>query len=359
MPEPQRDLEDTREQLRKWFATKLPKAQDLEIANLAGPGTTGFSNDTLMLDLAWKQEGWQRREGLVVRIKPTGFQVFPEYDLGLQFRVMGQLARHGVPVPKMFWQEEEDGVLGAPFYVMERVEGRIPTDNPTYHTGGWMTEIPPEDRTAIWWSGLETMARIHRLDWKAAGFEFLDTPESEKTPLERQLDYYRRYFEWTRTDKPQPTIKRAFEWLERNQPRSEPVGLCWGDSRLGNMIFRDNRCVAVLDWEMVALGNPEQDFAWWLFLDDHHSVGLGAERLAGIPPREQSIARYQEWTGIEVKHLEYYQVFAALRFGVIMIRVAQRMAVAGLLPADSTFESNNTPTQMLAKMLNLPPPDQA
>jgi aminoglycoside phosphotransferase (APT) family kinase protein len=135
MPEPQRDLERTREQLSKWFATKLPKARDLEIANLAGPGTTGFSNDTLMLDLSWKEEGRQRREGLVVRIKPTGFQIFPEYDLGLQFRVMDLIARRDVPVPKMFWEEEGDGVLGAPFYVMERVEASRPWRASTGSTG--------------------------------------------------------------------------------------------------------------------------------------------------------------------------------------------------------------------------------
>uniref|UniRef100_UPI00202888D2 phosphotransferase n=1 Tax=Caballeronia sp. ATUFL_F1_KS39 TaxID=2921766 RepID=UPI00202888D2 len=84
-------------------------------------------------------------------------------------------------------------------------------------------------------------------------------------------EYYRRYLAWASDGKPQPTVDAGLAWLLANQPQDEPVGLSWGDARVGNMIFSDARCVAVLDWEMVALGNPEQDLGWWLFLDWHHS----------------------------------------------------------------------------------------
>ena len=82
-----------------------------------------------MLALASTREGARTEAGIVVRIQPTGYQVFPEYDLSLQYRVMKILGEQSsIPVPRMFWMEEDESVLGAPFYVMERVEGRIPSE---------------------------------------------------------------------------------------------------------------------------------------------------------------------------------------------------------------------------------------
>jgi len=125
------------------------------------------------------------------------------------------------------------------------------------------------------------------------------------------------------------------------------------------MIFREGRCVAVLDWEMVSLGSPEADLAWFLFLDRHHSEGVGTPRLPGFPSREATVERYAERTGHAPRHLHYYEVFAAFRFSVIMIRLAQQLQVLGLLPADSDFETNNIPSRLLARLLDLPPPAEA
>ena len=133
------------------------------------------------------------------------------------------------------------------------------------------------------------------------------------------------------------------------------MSLVWGDSRIGNMIFRDFRCVAVLDWEMVTLGNPIEDLGWWLFVDRHHSEGLEAPRLPGFPSREQTVARYEERVGRRVENLEYYEIFAGFRFGVIMIRLAQQMVEYGLMPAESDFETNNIVTRLLAKLLDTAP----
>ncbi len=358
MPErPGRDLDATRERLTAWLACKLPAAQDLALSPLSGPSATGFSNDTLLFDATWTADGQTHTRGLVVRVQPTGLTVFPEYDMARQFRVMEILGRTDVPVPRVLWLEDDAQVLGAPFYVMERVEGRIPTDTPPYHMGGWMTEIAPEERAAIWWSGLETMARLHRLDPAAHGMGFLDLPPPGATALDRQLNYYERFLTWAARGRPQPTCEPALQWLQRHRPRHpEPVGLCWGDARIGNMIFRDGTCVAVLDWEMATLGNPEQDLAWFLFLDRHHSEGCSVPRLPGFPSRAESVARWEACTGRTARHLDYYEVFAAFRFAVIMIRVAQQLTAHGLFPPDSDFETNNTVTALLARILDLPPP---
>jgi aminoglycoside phosphotransferase (APT) family kinase protein len=152
--------------------------------------------------------------------------------------------------------------------------------------------------------------------------------------------------------RPKPLLERGLAWVRAHAPRDEPVVLSWGDARVGNMIFDDAmRCVGVLDWEMAALGSPELDFAWFLFIDRHHSEGLGVERLEGFPSREASIARWQELTGFEGKHLFYYEVFAALRFAVIMARIAQQMMHYGALPPDSTFETENPCARLLGRLL--------
>ena len=352
MPLPRRNLEVTHEQFAPWVTSRLPHAQDVRVSEFSGSGTTGFSNDTLLFDLSWREDGRERSESLVLRIEPAGLRVFPEYDLGLQFGIMQALAGTDIPVPRMLWRERDSATLGNPFYVMERIEGRIPDDNPPYHTAGWMTEIAPEERAAIWWSGVENLARIHRLDWRALAL--LPVPAAGKTPLEMQLDYYERYVAWSGLTENEgfPLAKTGLNWLRRHQPRErEPVALCWGDSRLGNMIFRDGRCVAVLDWEMATLGNPAQDLAWWLFFDEHHSAGVGAPRLSGLPDREETIARYRELSGIDPQHLDYYDIFACFRFTAILGRLGQQLKQHGVLPPESDFEVNNTSSRMLEARL--------
>ena len=355
----QRDLEQDRARLTDWLRRRLPEASDLRITDLVAPQSSGFSNDTLLFDLAFTQNGKPQREALVVRIEPMGEKVFPEYDLGLQYRTMQMLAATDVPVPRLRWIEPDDrSVLGGAFYVMHQVRGRVPTDQPPYHAGGWMTEATPAERAAIWWGGVEMLVRIHRLDYRALGFQFLEQPQLGATPLDWQIAYYERYLEWAARGRPQPTAEAAFEWLKRHKPSGEPTGLCWGDARIGNIIFDGTTPAAVLDWEMVTLGSPEMDLGWSIFLDRHHSEGLEVPRLEGFPSYAETVARYEALSGHRVRHLEYYQVFAGFRFAVIMARIAQQMVIYGVMdePSGREFELNNTVTRLLAKLLDLPSP---
>lgn len=351
-----RDLEATRADFAAWLGRTLPDARNLEVSELTAPGATGFSNDTLFFELAYDGAEGRVEESLVLRIQPTENQVFPHYDLGNQIRCMQLLESTDVPVARVLWYEPDSGTLGAPFYVMARIEGKIPTDNPPYHVGGWVTEAPESERASMWWSGIEALATIHRIDWREAGFGYLDETGGERTPLAVQLDQYRRFLAWAAGGKPQPVCDPALAWLEANAPDGEPTTLNWGDARIGNMIFAEGRCAAVLDWEMVTIGSPEADLAWFLFLDEHHSLGVNVPRLPGFPSKEESIARYAELTGHTPRHPAYYEAFAAFRFSVIMIRLAHQFKALGILPEESDFDVNNIPSRMLAKMLGLPPP---
>jgi aminoglycoside phosphotransferase (APT) family kinase protein len=132
----------------------------------------------------------------------------------------------------------------------------------------------------------------------------------------------------------------------------------WGDARIGNIIFDGTRVAAVLDWEMVTVGSPEKDLAWAIFLDRHHSEGLGVPRLPGFPSYEEALAHYEALSGHRVRHLHYYQVFAGFRFAVVMMRIAQQLAHYGMMTAEQSraMEQNNTVTQLTAKLLGMPPP---
>jgi aminoglycoside phosphotransferase (APT) family kinase protein len=243
MPAPkERDLEQTRKQLEDWLATKLPDATGISVGELSGPSTSGFSSDTLIFDARWTENGTPVERGLVARLKPGGMTVFPEYDIAKQFHIQQTLAATDVPVVPMHWLEEDEAFLGSPFYVMGRVDGRIPTDNPPYHQGGWLLEATPAEREALWWNGIDALAAIHSLDWRAAGLDFLERPGA--TPQEAQLREYEHMHRWM-GGRPKKLIERGLAWARENAPRDdEPVVVSWGDSRIGNMIFQGPRCAS-------------------------------------------------------------------------------------------------------------------
>jgi aminoglycoside phosphotransferase (APT) family kinase protein len=357
----QRDLEQDAPKFEAWLRKQLGAATDVEMSSLVAPQSSGFSNETLLFDLSWREDGAERQQPMVVRIQPTGYQVFPEYDLGLQFRTMRRLAPTDVPVPEMFWLEEDDSsIFGAPFYVMGQVKGRVPTDNPPYHVGGWLTEATPAEREAIWLGGFDAMAKIHRLDIDATGFADLRRPELGANGLEQELAYYDDYFAWAARGKPQPVLEAARDWLGRHKPKDEPEVLVWGDARIGNIIFDDVTPAAVIDWEMVNVGSPLKDVAWSIFLDRHHSEGLGVPRLEGFPSYDDTLAYYTERSGFGTENLHYYLVYAGFRFGVIMARIAQQMVHYEVMTQEQgrEMEVNNTVTRLTATILELPPPGE-
>jgi aminoglycoside phosphotransferase (APT) family kinase protein len=355
----QRDLGEARPAIQRWLATKLPGASDIEVGEITSPSASGFSNETLLLDASWTEAGARRTDGLVIRVKPTRHTVFMESEFDAQFRVMSGLREHtDVPMPDMRWFEEDASWLGAPFYVMGRLDGSAPADSPPYTMEGFLFEATPEQQRTLWTTGIEAMAKVHNADWRGLGFEFLDKPERGKTGLDQQLAYYLEYYDWARQGSEQPIAQAALDWLLANKPEPDgrPDGLVWGDSRIGNILFNDFRPVAVLDWEMVTIGDPQEDLGWWIFLDKHMSDGLGLPRLTGLPSFEDTVTQWESLTGRKADHLFWYEVFAGFRFAVVMIRLSSLMVDFEVLPADTDMATNNVVTRLLADMLELPPP---
>jgi len=353
MPQPiGRDLKETHAKLVEWISAKLPEAERVRVETLRGPSDTGFSSDTLMFDLHTEQDGEVSSQELVLRLAPGGdFGVFPEYDVALQFNMMKALADTAVPAPRMLWLEEDSGPLGTPFYVMEKLDGLVPSDNPPYHTTGWIFESASEDRAKLWYSGLEAMAEVHKLDSRAPTFSFLKRPASGETPLEAQLRYWDDYLSWGMDRSRYPLLKKALDWLRVNQPSDEPSAICWGDSRISNQIFQAYEVVAVIDWEMVFIGNPEADLAWYITLDRCFTEGIGAERLEGFPDRAASIAHWEKCVGRRAEHFDYYELFAAWRFAAIISRLFLQMKHYEMLPRDATTDVDNFASQVLGRIL--------
>ncbi|MDP1805070.1 MAG: phosphotransferase family protein, partial [Acidimicrobiales bacterium] len=303
----ERDPRATRAALARWLEERTG-ASPVEVGEVTIPGLSGFSNETLLVDATWDGE----EHGLVIRVEPTGHTLFPAPALDAQVRVMQALGAEGsVPVPEVLWFEEDSSVLGARFLCMGRVDGQVPADNPGYHGEGWMPALEPDGQRRVWHSGIDTMARIHRLDRGALGLEWIP----EVAP-DAQLQLDREYRHFACGDVPYPAVDEALDRLAATvPPATDRPALCWGDSRIGNMIFgADQQVAAVLDWEMVTAGDPVQDLAWYLLLDRHHVMAFDVPRLPGLPSRAESIARWEEASGHSARHLEWYELLGAARY---------------------------------------------
>jgi len=340
------DIDGTRHKLEAWISSN--RGRDVRIEELSIPEATGMSNVTLLFDITWDEDGQQRSEPLVARLQPAIERpVFPDYDLSLQYEVMDAVGRcSDIPVPELCGLETDKSILGVQFYLMKRTEGRIPTDMPPYNMDGWMMhETSLERRQHLWRTSVDTMARYHQLDYQEMGFGKLLVPG--KTPLQQQLIYWENYLNWALEGAGHAIGQRALDWLQANQPNEEPTVLCWGDARLGNIIFKPSLdgIAAVLDWEMAVLGNPVQDLAWFNYLDATFAEGLGMPRLDGLPTYEQTIAQWEQASGFSARDYDYYQIFAGMRFGLIMSRI---MLATG---QDSEVQ-NSFACQLLEKYLD-------
>jgi aminoglycoside phosphotransferase (APT) family kinase protein len=346
--------------LTAWLSNVLPTAGDVQVSDVAIPGSSGLSNETLLFSAQWTENSQHHTERYVARVQPINPGVHPRYDLEAEAKLLRAVAVDGVvPVPRVHWYEPAASVLGAPFTVMDYIDGKVPADDPPYTFAGWVLDLSSKQRATLAENALAALAAIHQIDWKRLRLDFLDKPEHGTTGLDQQLGYIAHAYAWTAGSDRNPTIEAAFDWIRTNRPtQDEPLVLNWGDARIGNMLFTEDLAVAaVLDWEMAALASPEMDLGWWLFLQRHHTQGIGAPLPPGLFERDEVISRYQDLTGHEVRHIEFYEIFATLRGAIQMQRTGALMIEAGLLPPDSPIKTCNPANQLLAQLLNLPAPE--
>jgi aminoglycoside phosphotransferase (APT) family kinase protein len=257
----------------------------------------------------------------------------------------------------MYWLEEDRDIMGCTFYVMGRIPGTIASSNPPYHAAGLVFDATPERRKKLGLGAIEAMATIHQLDWENLGFAFLGTPAPGTTQsIDWELDYYERVLNWARQEE-QPVLAAALDYLRANKPNVENLSICWGDPRMQNIVFgKDDTVVAVLDWEMAFLGDPEADLAWFLLADWQASEGYGIPHTEGFPTREEMIKSWESLMDREVRNILYYDVMSAFKYGIVMMKAAKNLKAIGFLPEDHDMDLNNPATRRLASLLELSRP---
>ena len=320
-----RDLDELAGTLSTWLARQLPQASAIRIDNLDYPRGAGMSHETILFDAHWQEHATARSQGMVVRIKPKDFTVYPDNLFEEQYQLM-QLLHQGnhVRVAKVLWLEQDASILGNPFFVMEKMRGRVPVSYPPYAKSGWMTEATPDQRRKLWQGAVRQLAALQLVPVSEA--RFLEGPAHAREGLAQEWDKYERFVAWVQEKEPQPVLQAALDRLKRLWPANQPEGIVWGDARIGNMMFGDNfEVVGVMDWEQPSLGGALHDLAWFLCLSEtmHGKTAAHGATLEGMGSREETIALWQQVCGKSAADIEWYEDFTQLKMACTGVRIGQ------------------------------------
>lgn len=303
--------------LRAYLEERLPDlGGDLEVLQFPA----GYSNLTYLLRVGDRE--------LVLRRPPFGSEVATAHDMGREFRVLSALAPVWPKAPRPLLHCDDPGVLGAPFYVMERVRGVVLRSRPPAGV-----ELTPAVLAGLSGSFVETLAELHGLDYRAAGLEDLGRPEGY---VARQVHGWIRRYRAARTDDV-PEVEETAAWLAENLPPEDPsgarAGLLHNDFKYDNLVLAPDdltRVLAVLDWEMATVGDPWMDLgsslAYWIDPEDPDELRSPAvPHLTALPGnlrRSELVARYVDLTGREpVADPVFYFAYGQLKLAGIVQQI--------------------------------------
>jgi len=306
------------EVLRPWFAAHVAGATGapLEAELIAG----GRSNLTYVISDG--THDW------VLRRPPLGHVIQTAHDMRREYTVLAALGPTDVPVPEVL-AFGDDSVLGAPFYVMERVHGRI------LRTREEMASLSADEARACSTSLVDVLAALHSVDYQAAGLADFGRPDGF---LARNVARWGKQWQANKTHE-LPALEEVGRRLDTGLPESGPPAIVHGDYRLDNtMLAADDpgRIAAVLDWEMSTLGDPLTDVGLLLVYWGGGSqlATLTAQGVGDVPgffTREEVIARYAETSGRDVAHLDFYEVFAMYKLAIIVEGIQARFLMGKTL----------------------------
>lgn len=251
----------------------------------------------------------------VVRRPPLGHVLVTAHDMSREYRVISALRQTAVPVPQAVVLCDAPEVLGAPFYVMEHVEGR------PYRAADELAALGPERTRTVAMALVDTLVDLHAVDPADVGLHDFGRPDGF---LERQVRRWRKQFDASRT-RDVPGIEDLHEQLATSLPDSPAPAIIHGDYRLDNVLVDDDdRISAVLDWEMSTIGDPLTDLALLVAYSKREvplgaaAAGANASGAPGYPPVDEMVARYAQRSGRDVSGLHWYEAFAFFKLGVIL-----------------------------------------
>jgi aminoglycoside phosphotransferase (APT) family kinase protein len=282
---------------------------------------SGHSNLTYLIRAGQRE--------LVLRRPPIGAAIATAHDMSREHRMLSRLIRVYPRVPRPLLYCEDADVIGAPFYLMERVRGvilrilrgaRLPEG----------LEIDPTTMRALCTALIDNLAALHAVDLEQSGLAELGRPAGY---VERQVEgWTRRYFA-AKTDEI-PEVERVARWLADNRPSESGAALIHGDYKYDNLVLDPaglSRILAVLDWEMATIGDPLMDLgttlAYWIDPDDppeHRQLPFGPTTAAGNLTRRELVARYAEISGRDCRDVLFYFVFGLFKIVVIAQQIYQR-----------------------------------
>lgn len=292
--------------LRRWIETNVPGERALIDVQ---KHVAGFSNETFFVTRGSEQ--W------VLRRPPRGPLLPTAHDVLREFRFIAALYGKA-RVPRPVAACEDTSVIGAPFYLMERIDGAVlRTGLPEAYEG-------VAGRRRVGEELIDTLAELHAVDWQAAGI----TGKGENY-IERQIGRWSKQWELTRPrTRELPGLDAATSWLQEHMPPTGPVTIVHGDYKLDNVILSnaEPRALAILDWEMATVGDPLADLGWllsyWGPTDDAPPPGqelIGElTREPGFPTIEEMLARYERQSGRSMRNFTFYHVMAVYKLAIIL-----------------------------------------
>jgi aminoglycoside phosphotransferase (APT) family kinase protein len=270
---------------------------------------------------------------MVLRKKPSGPILPGAHAIEREFRILTALHGTDVPVPKPILLHAGADLIGTPFYLMERVEGRVFSDCA-------LPEVPMAERKAIYLGLADALARLHAISPDSIGLADYGRPGNY---FERQIRRWTR--QWRESPSPRiSTLDRLATWLPSNMPEDDgAVAIAHGDFRLGNMLFHptEPRVVAILDWELSTLGHPLADVGFcaipWHTAPEEYGGILGLDLATlGLPDEAEFLARYSAGAPSVAPLRPFHVAFALFRFAVIFIGIADRARAGNAAAANAS-----------------------
>ena len=295
--------------LQSFLQERLGLEGQLEVAQFP----RGFSNLTYLLRLGETE--------LVLRRPPFGANIKTAHDMGREFKILSALKPLYTKVPQAVLYCEDEAVLGAPFYLMERLNGVILRNRSS-------DELTPTLMRGLSEALLNALVELHQFDFDKAGLGHLGKPEGY---VERQIAGWSKRYEAARTDTV-AGMELAIQWLPLHQPKTQRSALIHNDFKYDNLMLNPTnltQVIAVLDWEMATLGDPLMDLgttlAYWAQADSPSGLkGFGLTHLEGNLSRTELAQLYAQKTGLDLTEIVFYYVFGLFKVGVIMQQIYAR-----------------------------------
>jgi len=281
---------------------------------------SGFSNLTYLINFANKD--------YVLRRPPFGANIKSGHDMSREYTILSALDGSYNKAPKPILFEKEAAVLGAPFYLMERVEGTI------LRAGTPEEELPSKTQfKSLSENFVDTLVELHQLDYKAIGLENLGNPEGY---VNRQVEGWIKRYQKSKTSAVESMEKTAL-WLSENIPTSLGASLIHNDFKYDNLVLTPDEKLnvkAVLDWEMTTLGDPLMDLGtslgYWVHETDPDFIAqnqLSLTAKPGNPSRGELVSMYEQKSGKSVDNIEFYFVFGVFKIAVIVQQIFYRFSM--------------------------------